>query len=161
MLTKPCVLNCYVYPVLTHESETWTLTSKTQRNLESCEMRFLRMMLKIKWTDKITNDEVLRWVSMRRTLLLKICTQQLTFLGHVIGKRGLKDLAMMGKAEGKRGRGRRWVVWLSSMRELLEERIFISVEQSFCGRLETGVCGGTWLSPFTEDMASRERGRLG
>ena len=44
------------------------------------------------------------------------------FLGHIIRKDGLENLAMTGKIEGKRSRGRRRVTWMSSVKGWLQER---------------------------------------
>ena len=43
------------------------------------------------------------------------------FLGHVMRNGELENLAMTGKIEGKRSRGRRRVLWMSSFKEWLEE----------------------------------------
>ena len=40
---------------------------------------------------------------MERKLIGKIRTRQLRFLGHVIRKDGLENLALTGKIEGKEG----------------------------------------------------------
>ena len=39
--------------------ETWTLRKDESRRLEAFEMLIWRHMFKIKWTDKLTNEEVL------------------------------------------------------------------------------------------------------
>ena len=51
---------CYVEPNMLYGCETWTLLKKDKKKLESTEMWFMRRMLKVKWTEKVTNDEVLR-----------------------------------------------------------------------------------------------------
>ena len=40
-----------------------------RRRLESCEMWLLRKMFGILWSDKISNEEVLRRVGEERTLI--------------------------------------------------------------------------------------------
>ena len=59
METRLRVLHCYIYPVLMYGSEAWSITSDMRKRLESCEMWFLRRMMRIPWTDKLTNEEVL------------------------------------------------------------------------------------------------------
>ena len=54
--------------------------------------------------------------------LCRLLNNTSTFLGHVMGSGGLEDPEMSGMIKGKRGQGKRRVVWLTSMRELLEER---------------------------------------
>ena len=116
------VLVCYVYPVLMYGSEAWSITSDIQRRLESCEMWFLRRMMRIQWTDKVSNEDVLSRAQVKRKLMNEIRVRQLNFLGHIIRKDGLENLAVTGKIEGKRSRGRRRVTWLSSVKDWLKMR---------------------------------------
>ena len=66
-------------------------------------MWFLRRMMRIPWADKLTNEEVLQRAGVERKLIGEIKTRQLRFLGHVIRKDGLENLALTGK----RSRGRK------------------------------------------------------
>ena len=54
----------------------------------------------------------------RRKLLNNIRGRQLSFLGHVIRKNGLEYL---GRIEGRRSRGRRRILWMSSLRSGISE----------------------------------------
>ena len=121
MKTRLRVLNCYVYPVLMYGCEAWTLTSDLRKRLESCEVWFLRRMLRISWTERISNDEVFAMAGTRRKLLNNIRGRQLSFLGHVIRKNGLENLALTGRIEGRRSRGRRRILWMSSLRSGISE----------------------------------------
>ena len=116
------VLDCYVYPVLMYGSEAWSITSDIERRLESCEMWFLRKMMKIPWTDRVCNEEVLSRAHVKRKMINDIRVGQLNFFGHTIRKDGLENLAMTGKMEGKRSRGRRRVTWMSSVKVWLQDR---------------------------------------
>ena len=40
-------------------SETWTLRKLERKNLESFQMLYWRRMEKIKWSEKVTNEQVL------------------------------------------------------------------------------------------------------
>jgi len=50
---KICIWNVALYG-----SETWTLGEKEERVINAFETCSWRRMLKIRWTDRITNDEV-------------------------------------------------------------------------------------------------------
>ena len=120
--TRMWVLKCYVYPVLLYGSETWSITSDMRKHLESCEMWFLRWMMRIPWTDKVRNEEVLKRAGTGRKLILEIRTKQMRFLGHLMRKDGLENLALTGKIEGKRSRGRKWSLWMANLNEWIGER---------------------------------------
>ena len=85
-------------------------------------MWFLRRMMRIPWADKLTNEEVLQRAGVERKLIGEIRTRQ--FLGHVIRKDGLENLALTGKIEGKRSRGRKRMLWMttSSLNAWIAER---------------------------------------
>ena len=100
METRLRVLHCCIHPVLLYGSEAWTITSDLRKRLDSCEMWFLRRMIRIPWTDKSTNEEVLQRAGVERKLIGEIRTRQMRFLGHVIRKDGLESLALTGKIEG-------------------------------------------------------------
>jgi len=110
------VLDCYVYFVLMYGSEAWSITSDIKKRLESCEMWFLKKMMKIPWTDKVCSKDVLSRAQVKRKLMKDIGVKQLHFIGHIIRKDGLENLAMTGKIEGKRSRGRRRVTWISNVK---------------------------------------------
>ena len=63
-------------------------------------------MLKIPWTAKRTNVEVMEEAGLTRSLFNRIRKQQATFVGHILRRKGLEHLVITGKMEGRRGRGR-------------------------------------------------------
>ena len=58
-------------------------------------------MMRISWTDKLTNDAVLLKADTQRSLLKVITSRQIRFLGHVLRKNELEAIALTGKIEGK------------------------------------------------------------
>ena len=64
----------------------------------------MRRMMRVPWTDKVSNEEVLRKAGVSRKLLKYIWMRQLSFMGHVIRKRGLENLVLTSKIDGKRSR---------------------------------------------------------
>jgi len=107
MKTRLRVLDCYIHPVLSYGSEAWAITSEMRKRLESCEVWFLRRMMRISWKDKVSNEEVFRRAGTCRKLINDLRMRQMSFLGHVMRKGELENLAITGKVEGKRSRGRR------------------------------------------------------
>ncbi|KDR18382.1 hypothetical protein L798_07764 [Zootermopsis nevadensis] len=63
---KKKLVKCYVWSVALYGAETWTLRKKEQKYLESFEMWCWRRIEKIRWTDRGTNEEVLRRVNEQR-----------------------------------------------------------------------------------------------
>ena len=81
------------------------MTKRMQKQIEAAELWFYRRMMKIPWTKRITNEEVLQLVNKNRRMMTTI-RRQLQFMGHVTTEDGLEKLRIEGKVDGKKGRGR-------------------------------------------------------
>ena len=66
-----------------------------------------RRMERISWTNKITNEEVLRRVEEKRIMVETITRRKKKWIGHIMRGKGLMKEVMEGKMEGKRGPGRK------------------------------------------------------
>lgn len=115
METKKRVLDCYVISILTYGCECWTISAQMEDKLKAAEMWFLRKMLRISYTEHVTNDAVLCKANTERKLMKIIRKRQLEFLGHVMRKEGLEDLILNGRIQGSRGRGRPRQTYLESL----------------------------------------------
>ena len=76
-----------------------------------------RRMAKVSWTDKKTNDEVLRMVGQYRKLLETMLKRKKNWIGHVMRGNGLMLEVVEGRMEGKRDRGRKRVGMLKDLME--------------------------------------------
>ena len=94
MTTKFRVLKTYVWSTLTYGCECWTITSDIEKKIEAAEMWFIRRMLRISWTEKKPNVNVLREGNVQKSLLKTIRKRQMEFLGHVCRRRGLEFLSL-------------------------------------------------------------------
>ena len=80
-------------------------------------MWFLRRMMRISWTEKKSNEEVLLRAGTSRELIKTIRKRQLKFLGHTM-RRSIEKLALCGKINGKRDRERKRLTYLESLNKL-------------------------------------------
>jgi len=53
-------------------AETWTMKKADATRLNACEMWVWRRLVKVKWTNKKTNAEVLHHVKEKKSLLSEI-----------------------------------------------------------------------------------------
>ena len=65
----------------------------------------LERMLKIKWTDRITNDEVFQKVKEERLLLKIFKNRRHSWIGHTIRHNEFVVSILEGAISGKKGRG--------------------------------------------------------
>lgn len=72
---------------------------------------FYRRTLRISWTKRVSNDEILERMQARRKLIPNIRKRQLKPPGHVMRKEGLENLTLTGRVEGKRYKGKQHVTF--------------------------------------------------
>ena len=58
MRKKVRLLKCYVHSILLFGCECWTLSPTMEKKKMAAEMWFYRSMLKISWTEHVTNEDV-------------------------------------------------------------------------------------------------------
>jgi hypothetical protein len=78
------------------------------KTIQAAEMWFYRRLLRVKWTDKITNESVLKELGAQRLMLSEISKSRLKYLGHANRntKTDLMTTVLQGKVEAKRNYGR-------------------------------------------------------
>ena len=74
--------------------------------LEATEMWFLQRTLRIAWTDKVSNEQILQRANTSRNLLKIIVNRQIQFVGHIMRKSQLEAIALTGMIKGKRATGK-------------------------------------------------------
>ena len=122
-----CLLGISAIPLLTHTVSLFTqyLTKETIACTGNIIIVYLgsRRMLRISWTEKKPNVNVLREGNVQRSLLKTIRKRQMEFLGHVCRRRGLEFLSLTGKAEGKRDRGKQRITFLDSLCNVTRQQV--------------------------------------
>ena len=115
--TRKRILQCYVWSTLQYGAETWTISENMAKRLSAFEMWCYRRMLRISWTDKMTNEEVLEKVEIDERLYITIQTKKLKYFGHIIRQSGepLYRTVLDGKVNGARGRGRPREKWSNNI----------------------------------------------
>ena len=106
----------YIWPTLFYGAETWTTTKSLLSRLDAFEMWVYRSrVLKISWTEKITNEEVLRRMGTGREIVRLFKTRKLQYLGHLIRHNTSQIQLIEGKTEGRRSRGRPRNTWTTDI----------------------------------------------
>jgi len=65
-------------------SETWTLGKNEKRVINAFQTGSCRSMLKIKWADRIMNNEVFQGAKEERSLLKILKNRRHSWIGHII-----------------------------------------------------------------------------
>ncbi len=82
------------------------LKKKDEKRINSFELWCFRRVLRITWTEKKMNTEVLRRINCKERLLETFNKRKLKFVGHVMRSESMEKNLLMGMVMGNRGRGR-------------------------------------------------------
>ena len=96
----------YIWSILLYGCESWNISKQLERKINATEMWIWRRILKVSWTERKTNEDILRTMGTTRQLMTSIRKRQLEFLGHIIREQKLESACLTGKMEGRRQRGR-------------------------------------------------------
>ena len=153
--TKLKVYNQCVIPIIMYGSETWTLYRHHIKKLRTLQQRHLRFILNVKWTDYVTNDEVLERAKTEdiENILIR---NRLRWLGHVVrmqDERPVKNLLYSELAEGTRKVGRPFLRFKDTMKDILKRGGVLDIWKSVAtDRLEW-----RWLISNTCQKIDNER----
>ncbi|XP_049833909.1 uncharacterized protein LOC126278101 [Schistocerca gregaria] len=110
-------LRMYVWSTALYDSETWTVGKLEQKRIEAFEMWCYRRMLKIRWTDKVRNEEVLRRIGEERNMWKTLIRRRDRMIGHLLRNEGMTSMVLEGAVEGKKYRGRQRLEYIKQIIE--------------------------------------------
>ena len=76
-----------------------------------------RRMLRIPWTDMMTNEEVLNKADAKRLMIKTLRERKLRYFVHLIRLNHIQSITIEGFVEGKRQSGRPRTSWYDNIRE--------------------------------------------
>jgi len=109
-----------VISVLLYACETWKTTNHLTRRLQIFVSKFLRRITNIKWTDKITNEEL--WIiTHQKSIENQIKRSKWNWSGHTLRKEtgAIEKTALDWNPQGHRRTGRPKRTW----RRTIEDEI--------------------------------------
>jgi len=69
IVIKIMFIKSLLWSVVLYGNETWTMNKKERDMLEALEMRCWRKMQRISWTERRTNEDILKTIGEKRTLI--------------------------------------------------------------------------------------------
>jgi len=151
---KKRILQCYVFPVVKYSCESWTLNKDLSRRINALEQWCYRRLLKIKWIDKISNEEVLRRMNMEdMSLYNSIKKQKLSFAGHLLrGSAGESALQILeGRMNSKVAQGRPRRMWIDDVKCWMNLDSYESVKSTAQDRHLWRTCVHTACQPSASE----------
>ena len=117
--TRKRAIKTYVWSTLLYGCEAWTVSREMERRLEAMEMWCWRRMMRVSWTERRSNENILESIGSEREMLKVMGRRQMAFLGHIMREDGLENLTVTGRIAGGRSRGRPRKKYLDRMKEMI------------------------------------------
>ena len=141
--TKVHLVKAMVFPVVMYGCESWTVKKAECWRIDAFELWYWRRLLKVPWTERRSNQSILKEISPEYSLEGLMLKFKLQYFGHLMQRAdSLKKSLLLGKMEGRRRRGwqrRRWLDGITdSMDMSLGKTLGVGDEQ---GSL---ACCGPW-----------------
>ena len=116
LLTKVCLVNAMVFPVVMCGCESWTVKKAERQRIDAFELRCWRRLLRVPGTARTSNQSILRERSpgcSLEGLMLKLKFQ--SFFHLMRRTDSFEKTLMLGKIEGRKRRGQQRMRWLDGI----------------------------------------------
>ena len=105
-----------VFPVIMYGCESWTVKKAEQQRIDAFELWCWRRLLRVPWTARRSNQSILKEISPEYSLEGLMLKLKLQYFGHLMRRTdSLEKTLMLGKIEGRRGRGQQRMRWLDGI----------------------------------------------
>ena len=122
--TKVHLVKAMVFPVVMYGCESWTIKKAEHRRIDGFELWCWRRLLRVPWTARRSNQSILKEISPEYSLEGLMLKLKLQYFGHLMGRaNSLEKTLMLGKIEGRRGRGRQRMRQLDGITDLMDIRL--------------------------------------
>ena len=130
----PTIVKAMVFPVVMYGCESWTIKKAEHRSIDAFELWCWRILLRVPWTAKRSNQSILKKISPGYSLEGLMLKLKLQYFGHLMQSAdSFEKTLMLGKIESRRRRGQQRMRWwvgitdsmdtgLGGLRELMMDR---------------------------------------
>ena len=119
--TKVHLVMAMVFPMVVYGCESWTVKKAEHRRIDAFELWCWRRLLRVPWTEKRSNQSILKEISLGCSLKGLMLKLKLQYFGHLMRRAdSLEKTLMLGKIEGRRRRGRQRMRWLDGITDSMD-----------------------------------------
>ena len=105
--TKIRLVKAMVFPVVMYRCESWTIKKAECQRIDAFELWCLRRLSRILWTERRSNQSILKEISPGCSLEGLMLKLKLQYFGYLVQRAdSFEKTLMLGTIEGRRKRGR-------------------------------------------------------
>ena len=103
---KVCIVKGMVFPVVMYGYESWIIKKAEHWRIDAFELWCWRRLLRVPWTERRSNQSILKEISPEYALEGLILRLKLQYFGHMIWRTdSFEKTLMLGNIEGRRRKG--------------------------------------------------------
>ena len=119
--TKVRLVKAMVFPVVIYGCKSWTIKKAEHQRIDAFELWYWSRLLRLLWTARKSNQSILKEISPGCSLEGLMLRLKLQYFGHLMQRAdSLEKTLMLGKIEGRSGRGRQRMRWLDGIIFLMD-----------------------------------------
>ena len=108
-------------PVVMYGCESWSIKKAERWRIDAFELRCWRRLLRVPWTPRRSNQSILKEISPDCSLEGLMLKLKLQYFGHLMRRTdSFEKTLMLGKIEGRKGRGWQRMRWLDGITDLMD-----------------------------------------
>ena len=105
-MTRVHIVKVKVYALVSYGYETWTIKKDKHRRSDAFKLWCWRRLLRVPWIARRSNQSILKEISPENSLEGLMLKLKPRYFGHLMWRAdSLEKTLMLGKTEGRRGRG--------------------------------------------------------
>ena len=111
--TKVHLVKAMGFPVVVYGCESWTIKKAEHQRIDAFEPWCWRRLLRVPWAARRSNQSILKEICPEYSLERLMLKLKFQYFGHQMQKAdSLEKTLMLGKIEGRRGKGQQRMRWL-------------------------------------------------